>query len=168
MERKKRVSAACVLASKTGKPVALSGIPVAAFRWIRAEVRSWSLVNPPWVCHVEKAAAELVVVPEIWDEKTAADDLRAVVDLATGGDLDNVARYFYDIATIRDVAIVDQPLAKQRAKAAVQAWNDQKLGDVVVRTWRGKLIFYRRQWLKGRNLDSALDVWRACQGLEQI
>lgn len=165
MSIQKRIFTACTHSAKTGESVILDGVALSAFRYVRREVERFNAANPPWECYVEKQAGNLVVeCLEIEHDQTLiADDLKAVTSLRIGGDFDVVARRFYDLAVKNDVALVDEPLSRKRAEDAVKLWNDQKLGDVVVRKWRGSLIFYRRKWLGGRKIDSAMSIWRACQ-----
>lgn len=166
MSRQKRIFDACTYAAKTGERVPLESIAVSAFRFIRAEVIVWNKQNPPWECSIIKEAEELVVVPI----KAAEGPVPPLVEMfqamttQSGGDADSVARGHYDRATSEDVVAAKESFNRARLVEAVKSWNYQKRGDVVVRKYRGQWVFYRRQWLGGRDFYKAVETWLSCQG----
>jgi hypothetical protein len=166
MNRKEIFFRQCLNACRSGETVTLD-YPLSARWYLRDEVQQFNRKNPPHECKLERIGNELVIMPiiHVTTIARASDELRAIVGLQMGGDIDTVARGHYDRATANDVSIGYEKFNRVRLKKLVETWNEQKRGDVAYRKHFGRWVFYRKAWLKGRDFYKAMDVWFSVAGM---
>lgn len=154
--RKNRLFACCESACKTGERVEIDS-PKSAFRLIRSEVLEFNRLNPHWECYLLNGPDGLVIVPvDTSIDVAPINDLRAIISGKT--DVEIVSD-LYDLAMKKDAAIVNIKRTRKWITDIMAELNEMGRGDVRLRYYGGKLYFYRRFWLKGREFGSAIRKW---------